>query len=224
MTRAIGYTRLSRDSDTSIGHQKAAIRDYAESEGFELLTIYNDGEHSSGYNTDREEYQQLVADVRAGEVDAVIVRDTTRLGRDYDDRQLLQIHMRKKGVELHDTDRGEIDIHDEFLAGVEGIRAAADDQRKRLEIEKSKDAVEKRQDNGCYHGKPPLGLRFADDNCHLEKDQQEWGTVCNIIEHRERGDNVTTVAEEEGVSTATVSRVANRGYEWYGEKLDQYGQ
>lgn len=224
MTRAVGYTRLSRDSDTSIDHQKDAIRGYADANGFDLLTIYDDGEHASGYNTEREEYQELVDDVRSGEIDAVIVRDTTRLGRDYDDRQLLQIHMRKQGVELHDTNRGEIDIHDEFLAGVEGIRAAADDQRKRLEIEKSKEAVEKRQENGCFHGTPPYGLRFASDKCHLERDAKQWENLTEILERREQEDKVTTIADDVGVSTATVSRIANRGKDWYEQKLAEYGR
>lgn len=223
MTEAVGYTRLSQDSDTSIERQKDAIKDYAEAQGFDLTTIYNDGEHSSGFDSQREEYQNLVDAVRAGTVDAVIVRDTTRLGRDYDDRQLLQIHMRKENVELHDTNRGEIDIHDEFLAGVEGIRAAADDQRKRLEIDKAKKAVKQRQENGCYQGRVPFGLQYADDNCHLIKDQQEWQTLVDVVDRRESGDTVSKIAEDTGLSIASVSRIANRGLDWYQEKLSQYG-
>lgn len=223
MIEAAGYTRLSQDG-VSIPKQKEKIRTYCEQQNFTLAQIYDDGKQASGYETDeRPEYRKLRERVRENEIGAVVVRDTGRIGRDFNERLRFILDCRENGIELHSDEFGQHDLTDPWSILQETAQAAGDDVQKRKEIERSKEATKERIENGCYHGKPPLGLRFADDNCHLEKDQQEWETVCNIIEHRQRGDNVTTVADQEGVSTATVSRVANRGYEWYGEKLDQYG-
>lgn len=223
MTEAVGYTRLSQDG-ISIPKQKEKIRSYCDRHNLRLVNIYDDGKQASGYGTDeRPMYRELRERVRDGEVGAVVVRDTGRIGRDFNERLRFILDCRENAIELHSDELGEHDLTDPWSVLQETAQAAGDDVQKRKEIERSKEATKERIENGCFHGKPPLGLRYADDNCHLEKDQQEWETVCNIIEHRARGDNVTTVAAEEGVSTATVSRVANRGYDWYQDKLREYG-
>jgi len=223
MTDAVGYTRLSQDG-MSISEQKEKIINYSDRNGLDLTQILDDGEHSSGYGTDeRPEYRKLRDMVRNAEIGAVVVRDTGRIGRDFDERMYFILDCRQAGIELHSQEFGQHDLSNPWSVLQETAQAAGDDVQKRKEIERSKEATEKRIENGCYHGTPPIGLQFADDNCHLEKDQQEWETVCNIIEARESGVNVTEVADKEDVSTATVSRVSNRGYEWYSEKLAKYG-
>lgn len=223
MTEAIGYTRLSQSSDTSIPRQKEHIREYADKHGFELGELYDDGERSSGFDSERAEFQNVRARVSDGTIDAIIVNDKRRLARDFDATMRMILDCRQNEIAIHTYQEGQLDISEPMNAAIEVIQAASDYEAKKKEIAKAKEAVADRTENGCYHGKPPIGLRFADDNCHLQKDQNEWETVCNIIERRESGDNVTTVAQETDVSTATVSRVANRGYEWYSEKLAQYG-
>jgi len=224
MTVAIGYTRLSQSSDTSIPRQKEHIRSYAEQHSFDLGEIYDDGERSSGFDSDRAEFQNVRARVSDGEIDAIIVNDKRRLARDFDETMRMILDCREHNIQIHTFQEDQLDISDPMNAAIEVIQAASDYEAKKKEIAKAKEAVKDRTENGCYHGKPPLGLQFADDNCHLEKDQLEWDTVCNIIERRQAGEKVTVVADDEGVSTATVSRVANRGYEWYGEKLEVFGQ
>lgn len=223
MIEAAGYTRLSQDG-MSIPEQKEKIRSYCDDRDFELREIFDDGKRASGYETDeRPEYRELRQLVKDEQIDAVVVRDTGRIGRDFDERMYFVLDCRQSGVELHSDEFGRHDLTDPWSVLQETAQAAGDDVQKRKEIERSKEATERRIDNGCYHGKPPLGLRFAEDNCHLEKDQREWQTVCDIIEARQVGEKVVDVAEDHGVSTATVSRVANRGYEWYSDKLEQYG-
>jgi len=223
MNEAIGYTRLSQSSDTSIPRQKEHIREYARTHEYELVKLYDDGERSSGFDTTREEFQKVRADVSDGSIDAIIVNDKRRLARDFDDTMQLIINCRKNDVSIHTHQDGQLDISEPMNVAIEVVQAASDYEAKKREIDKAKEAVKDRKESGCYHGTPPLGLRFADDNCHLEKDQEEWQTLCTIIEKRKQGENVEQVSTEEGVSTATVSRIANRGLEWYEEKLEQYG-
>ncbi|MFB6199111.1 MAG: recombinase family protein [Halobacteriaceae archaeon] len=224
MTEAVGYTRLSQDG-MSIPEQKFKIRDYCDRHDLELRKIYDDGTHSSGYETDeRPEYKAVRELVRQGEIGAVVVRDTGRIGRDFDERMYFVLDCRQAGVELHSDEFGRHDLSDPWSVLQETAQAAGDDVQKRKEIERSKEATKERIESGCYHGTPPIGLQFADDNCHLEKNEREWKTVCDIIERRARGDPVQDVADDTDVSVATVSRVANRGYQWYQEKLAEYGQ
>jgi DNA invertase Pin-like site-specific DNA recombinase len=223
MTDAVGYTRLSQDG-MSIPKQKEKIREYSNRHNLNLIEILDDGEHSSGYETDeRPEYRKLREMVRNAEIDAVVVRDTGRIGRDFDERMYFVLDCRQAGIELHSHESGQHDLTNPWAVLQETAQAAGDDVQKRKEIERSKEATKKRLENGCYHGTPPLGLQFAEDNCHLEKHQEQWSTLCEIIEARENGTKVETVANEKDVSTATVSRISNRGLEWYQEKLEQYG-
>lgn len=223
MTKAVGYTRLSQSSDTSIQRQTEHIIEYAENNDFDLLEIYNDGERSSGFDSDREKFQTVRKHVSDATVAAIIVNDKRRLARDFDATMRLILDCRERDVAIHTHQDGKLDITDPMNAAIEVVQAASDYEAKMKEIEKAKEAVKERKQDGCYHGTPPLGLQFADDNCHLEKDSGEWEIVEAIIEGREDGENVKEVAKENCVSTATVSRIANRGREWYQEKLEQYG-
>ena len=87
------YLRLSRDDEdidgrtkaesNSIGSQRELIRSYVrQQEDMELFDIYVDDGYS-GANFDRPEFKRMMADIEAGNVNCVIVKDLSRLGRDY---------------------------------------------------------------------------------------------------------------------------------------------
>lgn len=222
MTEAVGYTRLSQDG-LSIPEQKQAIREYCQRNELDLGRIYDDGTHASGYETDeRPEYRKLRERVNDGGVDAVVVRDTGRIGRDFDERMYFVLDCRQAGVELHSEEYGQHDLSDPWSVLQETAQAAGDDVQKRQEIQRSKAAIERRQENGCYQGNVPFGLRFAEDKCHLERDPDDWETLAAIVTGDMDG-TVAEVSDRAGVSTATVSRARNRGLEWYEEMLAEYG-
>lgn len=221
MTEAVGYTRLS-DDGLSIPEQKRLIREYCERSGLALERIYDDGKYASGYDTDeRPEYRELRGRVQNDDVDAVVVRDTGRIGRDFDERMYFVLDCRQAGVELHSDEYGRHDLSDPWSVLQETAQAAGDDVQKRNEIERSKKETERRIENGCYHGTPPFGLRFADDRCHLEREPDEWETLEQIISSDGK---VSDLADGTDVSAATVSRARKRGLGWYEEKLAEYGR
>ena len=81
------YERLSRDDEllgesNSIQTQKAILLDYANSHGFLNCVHYTDDGFSGG-NFDRPAWKRMIADIEAGKVSAVIVKDMSRVGRDY---------------------------------------------------------------------------------------------------------------------------------------------
>ncbi len=87
------YLRLSRDDEdidgsmkaesNSISSQRELLRAYVrKQEDMELFDIYVDDGYS-GSNFDRPEFKRMMADIEKGNVDCVIVKDLSRLGRDY---------------------------------------------------------------------------------------------------------------------------------------------
>ena len=81
------YERLSRDDElvgesNSIVNQKAYLEGYAAQHGFLNCVHYTDDGWSGG-NFDRPSWKQLVADVEAGKVGTVLVKDMSRIGRNY---------------------------------------------------------------------------------------------------------------------------------------------
>ena len=82
------YARLSKDDgdadkeSNSITNQLQMLRYYSKEKGFEIIDEYVDDGYS-GTTFDRPDFQRMVADVRAGLVKRVIIKDMSRLGRDY---------------------------------------------------------------------------------------------------------------------------------------------
>lgn len=81
------YCRLSRDDGTesesnSIGNQKKLLLQKAKEMGLTDTKYYVDDGYT-GTNFNRPGFQQLIDDIEIGLVSAVMVKDLSRLGRDY---------------------------------------------------------------------------------------------------------------------------------------------
>ena len=81
------YCRLSRDDDNegdsnSIQHQKQILEKYAQDHSITNYKFYVDDGYS-GTNFNRPGFQEMLADIEAGYVDCVIVKDMSRFGRNY---------------------------------------------------------------------------------------------------------------------------------------------
>lgn len=79
--------RLSRDDElegesNSISNQKALLTDYARRNKFKNVRIFVD-DGVSGVTMNRNGFQEMMALVEAGKVSTVIVKDMSRLGRNY---------------------------------------------------------------------------------------------------------------------------------------------
>lgn len=81
------YCRLSRDDElqgdsNSIIHQKQILKKYADDNGFMNTEFFVD-DGFSGTNFDRPDWQRLIDKVNKGIIGTIIVKDMSRLGRDY---------------------------------------------------------------------------------------------------------------------------------------------
>lgn len=98
------YERLSRDDElqgesNSISHQKQMLEDYARNNGLSN-TIHFTDDGISGTRFDRPGFLSMMEEVEAGRVDCIIIKDMSRLGRDYlKVGQIMEV-LRQKGVRL----------------------------------------------------------------------------------------------------------------------------
>ena len=218
MSDAVGYTRLSQDSDTSIDRQKRHIREYAEANGFELVELYDDGEHSSGFDAGREQYQNLRDHVEAGGLDAVIVNGKRRLARDFDETMRLVLDLREHDVAAHTYEDGRLDLSEPVQAAVEVLQAASEHEAKKKEIARAREAVSERMEHGYDHGRPPIGLRFDAEGKRWVKDPNgNFSEVLEAIGMIERGKTYAQASEATGIATSTLSGVMERKERYYDE-------
>ncbi|MBQ6755948.1 MAG: recombinase family protein [Oscillospiraceae bacterium] len=81
------YCRLSRDDgqegdSNSVANQKRMLSKYAKENGFSNTRYYVDDGYT-GTNFRRPSFQKLLEDIEMGYVSTIIVKDMSRLGRDY---------------------------------------------------------------------------------------------------------------------------------------------
>jgi len=81
------YCRLSVDDGTdsesmSIGNQKHMLMDYVLKQGWNISEIYID-DGWSGVNFERPDFKRMISDIEGGRINLVIVKDLSRLGRNY---------------------------------------------------------------------------------------------------------------------------------------------
>lgn len=100
--RAALYMRLSKDDggaeSSSIQSQRSLLFSYAGEHGFSVYNEYVD-DGWSGTNFDRPEFLHMLSDIEAGQVNLVLVKDLSRLGRDYiGTGRYTEIYFPSKGV------------------------------------------------------------------------------------------------------------------------------
>jgi len=84
--KVASYLRLSRDDErsgesASIENQRAYLRQYAVRKGWEIIREYVDDGYS-GLTFDRPGFRNLLSDIERGDIDTVLTKDLSRLGRD----------------------------------------------------------------------------------------------------------------------------------------------
>lgn len=82
------YVRLSAEKDETrdrktLINQRNLIKNFVDQQmDMEVYDIYMDDE-ISGTTFDRPEFERMMSDMRAGRINCIVVKDLSRLGRDY---------------------------------------------------------------------------------------------------------------------------------------------
>ncbi len=119
------YARLSRDDDVelnSLTNQQNIVREYAENNGFEIVGESAD-DNISGMHFNREGIEKITEAVEARLIDAVIVKDLSRLGRHRTQTAMFIDFLRENDVKVisvtENIDTSNED--DDLMVGFKGI-------------------------------------------------------------------------------------------------------
>ena len=104
------YQRLSHDDElqgesNSISNQKAMLEDYARKNGFTGIRHFTD-DGISGTTFEREGLQAMLAEMEKGNIGTIIVKDMSRLGRNYVQMGILREQLRRADVRLIAVNEG----------------------------------------------------------------------------------------------------------------------
>lgn len=203
--RAALYMRLSREDggkesggeSAGIESQRLLLRAFAEQQGFSVFDEYVDDGYS-GTRYDRPEFERMLRDIEAGQVNLVIVKDLSRLGRNYiASGELTEIYFPERRVRLialndgYDSESGREDDLAPF-------RHVMNEMYARDLSKKIRTALRAKILDGQYIGSfAPYGYRKrAEDRHTLEPDPPAAAVVVGIFTRAAEGWSPTRIAED----------------------------
>jgi site-specific DNA recombinase len=207
--RAAGYIRVSTDEQASEGqsldNQSARIRAFAESQGWDLITIYRE-EGFSGKVIDRPAMNNLLEDINSGKIDIVLVYKVDRLTRKQKDLwHLLEDVFEPHGVGFKSV----IEPFDTTTAQGKaflGMLAVFAQLERDTIAERTKDSLANKKSNGEWVGRPPYGFRITSDR-KLDSEPAEQKVIARVKRLRREGKSYRQIANRVGISYMTVSNI-----------------
>lgn len=221
MSRAAAFIRKSQgdEDDVSLQLQREHVTDLADGLADDVETI-DLGVHT-GFSIhmrpdseDRidthEDVRALLEDLRAGEYDYLCAWDDTRLARDQFFWELKRAAI-VGGCALEFVEEPP---EDQLTFRVQ---RAVESDVKRREIQKSKAALEEREEQGHDQGRPPFGLTYDDageqwvpDRGGEDGERGDFQKAIDVIKARENDLSWRDVAGETGVNKSTARRIWER--------------
>ena len=174
------YYRLSRDEDeelNSLMNQRSIIESYALSHGYTIVGESCD-DNISGMHFDRDGIEQLTEAVDAGLIDAVIVKDLSRLGRHRTQTALYIDYLRKNHVRVLSATEN-IDTFNEADDLVIGFKGLMNDFYARDGSRRVTTGYRQKQKTGIVIT-PPFGY-FKDKNTNQVEIVPEAAETIHLI-------------------------------------------
>ncbi len=157
------YYRLSRDEDkelNSLTNQKQILVEYAESKGYTIIGESFD-DNVSGMHFNREGIEQIYDQVENNAIDAIVVKDLSRLGRHKTQTALFIDYLREHDVRVLSVTEN-IDTSNEDDELIVGFKGIFNDMYCRDISKKIRAGYRQKQKNGIVII-PPMGY-FKDKN------------------------------------------------------------
>ena len=174
------YYRLSRDEDeelNSLMNQRSIIESYALNHGYTIVGESCD-DNISGMHFDRDGIEQLTEAVDAGLIDAVIVKDLSRLGRHRTQTALYIDYLRKNHVRVLSATEN-IDTFNEADDLVIGFKGLMNDYYARDGSRRVTTGYRQKQKAGLVIT-PPFGY-FKDKNTNQVEIVPEAAETIHLI-------------------------------------------
>lgn len=195
------YCRLSKDDDlqgesNSITNQKEILTQYAKENNLNIYDVYIDDGYS-GTNFERPDFKRMIQDIKDKKVNMVIVKDSSRLGRDYIGfGEYVEKIFPENQVRLVSILDNYDSAIDNGVADTLPFRAVindlyAKDISKKVKASKHKNAV-----NGLFNGnRTPYGYKRSENDRHkLAIDEEYAQNVRRIFDLYLEGTTLNQIA------------------------------
>jgi len=210
MTTAV-YARVSTD-DQSLSRQKEECYEYAtERAGCDPSNVEVYEDKATGTDTEREAYQQLMADVEEETVETVIALETSRLSRSVGDVATTVEHLLEHGTGLHVVNRNivlepgeQTDPMQKAFLQLMGVFAEMEASMTR---ERIKSGIRQAKAEGKNVGRPPYGFTTGSESGEYVPEYPEFEKAQVAIERFDNGDSIRSISMDLDIPRSTVRRI-----------------
>jgi len=194
--RAGVYVRISSDPDgTALGveRQKADCQELASDRGWFVAGVYEDNDISATRGKPRPGYRRLLADIRSGHIDAVVVWDLDRLHRRPVELEEFLDLAKERSLSLASVG-GDVDLGTEQGVLIAGIKA----QVGRYETQQISRRVRRKQEELRAAGKPFSGGRrpYGYDKTRSQVVPEEADVIRSVAIRLIAGDSLGSVVAD----------------------------
>lgn len=210
--RVACYVRVSTE-DQSLNRQLESTHEYARDLGADRADIETYRDKSTGTDTERGGYREMMAAVENGEHDAVVVHSVSRVSRSIRDlSRTVDRVVEESDTDLHVISEGfeirsdETDPYQKAMFQLLGVFAELEAD---LAQQRTKEGIAARQNNPEYHhGRAPLG--FGKDGGELYE-ADNYDRVVTVLELVAK-DNMSKrkAAKKLDTSRRTINRAMDR--------------
>lgn len=200
------YARLSadenhRDAGTTIENQLCLLREYVKERPYlQVISEYSD-DGVTGTVFDRPSFNRMITDMRAGKIDCIIVKDLSRLGRNYleagDYLEKIFPFFGVRFIAVTDGyDSSSSDITEDGL--IVPLKNLINDIYAKDLSRKVSSAFRVRQKQGKFVGsEAPYGyMKDTDDHNLLVVDEEVRDTIKSIFQRRADGESLTAIVRK----------------------------
>jgi len=212
------YVRVST-VDQNLERQLESTHEYAQDRlGADLSEIETYRDKSTGTNTSREGYREMMADAEGGELDAVVAHSITRVSRSIRDLERTVDRLAEAGTGLHILSESLVmkpDDEDPAQKALFRLLGVFAEFEAEMAQKRTREGIAARMQNEEYHhGPAPLGFEKDDGQIVEGENYDRVASVLDMV--ASGGLSKRKAARELDCGRATVSRAIDERGELYG--------
>ncbi|MCL2199648.1 MAG: recombinase family protein [Defluviitaleaceae bacterium] len=218
------YARLSKEDkkgvSVSIEHQIDILKGYVAEKGWQIPKVYYDDDRT-GTNFDRKGFKDMYAAAERGEINVIVIKDTSRFGRNWVQSGMYFEKIEEMGVRFISIQEG-LDTADPQCPALKMLPFyfVFNEWHSQTTSEKIKTVFRKQDEKGLFRAnQPPYGYEKSPDDKHrLVIDPYAASIVRQIFDMRLQKVSVrsiVTTLNKEGISSPS---------HYYAEKVGKPGK
>lgn len=205
------YHRVSTEQQ-NLRRQTKATEEYVQNHSDLDNGTQSYTDASTGTDTDRGAYQEMMQDVEEGLIDAIIVKSVSRISRSVRDLARTVDRLADHDTALYVIDQNmqidptESDPYQKAMLQLMGVFAELEAE---ITQQRVRDGIAARQESEDYHhGRPPLGFNKEDGQLYEASD---YDKVCLVLDQVQAGEkSKRQAAQDLDTSRPTIDRALDR--------------